>query len=430
MFLAALLTAVSYCMGPGEKAMNDDQNTSPPGEHEVAGVPIRPAVRPAIPGKAQPTPGGECVRPFVNDQLNSRVSERLRAGEWRVSWQSAIDPGFPPAYVLQAADRIVVQGTGRWQLFDLNGHSVNLANFGPSDIVLDPVSKLIYMADRFGVLEAHRFSDGAAVFALPFSGGIEWQRAFYARRGRDFAVVSYERRIQPHSTSVPNAVTLEAQDLGDPLKIDHEAIASATRTGDYFFAAPQAWGASAGAELVVAMRNEILVTDFGRKISVRMTDSFDAGCISLDDTARIYALAANHGRFSLWSLTPRGERVFAQDFPQDALIPTPPINNSPPVIGYDHRIYVTAGQLVLCVSPEGRVLWRGPTGGAIAGMIITPDDQLIVSAGSSLVAFDTHGTRRALSDFRGDTLRTPPAMVKGGDLLVASLNKLYRLSAR
>jgi len=415
--------------------MNDvDEQTqasaSQAGAPDVPGTPIRTAARASTPGKAQPTPGGECVRPYVNDQLNSRVTERLAAGEWHIRWQSAIDPGFPANFVLQGGDRIVVQSSGRWQLFDLNGQSLRIDNFGPSDIVLDPTNKLLYLADKFGVMESRRLSDGGLSYSLPFSGGIEWQRVFYARRGRDFVVVSYERELQSHSPAIPNAVTIEAQDLGDPMQIRNETVASAHRNGDFFFATPRAFAASLGPGLVVAMRNEILVTEMGRKIRVRMTDTFDAGPVSLDETARIYALASRNGRYSLWCLTPRGDRAFAQEFPPDARNPVPPtIKPVPPAIGYDHRAFLTAGQNILCVGPDGKILWQNPAGGAVAGMIVTPDDELIVSAGSSLVAFDVHGTRRVLRDFKGDMLRTPPAMVKGGDLLVASSSKLYRVSA-
>jgi hypothetical protein len=159
-----------------------------------------------------------------------------------------------------------------------------------------------------------------------------------------------------------------------------------------------------------------------------MTDSFQAGPISMDETGRIYALAAREGRYSLWSLTPRGQRVFAQDFPPDALITTPPIKALPPAVGYDHRVYLIAGSIILGVSPEGTVFWRGSSGGAVTGLVVTPDDELIVSAGNALVAFDAHGTRRVLYDFKSETLLTPPAIVKGGDILVATGSKLYRLT--
>src|SRR5690348_12521860 len=98
--LAALLSAVPGCPRPGEKAMNDDQTqpsatqTASPPQHDIPAVPIRPAAHTAAPGRAQPAPGGECVRPYVNEQLNSRVTERLPAGEWRIRWQTSIDAGF------------------------------------------------------------------------------------------------------------------------------------------------------------------------------------------------------------------------------------------------------------------------------------------------------------------------------------------------
>src|SRR5689334_7965996 len=111
---AAMLAALTSCQGAGGNAMNDDQSQPPaqagsgktpprnvkpgssPGEQQVAAVSIRSVPAPPAPARAQAVAGSECVRPFVNDQLNSRVSERLPAGSWIVRWQASLDPGFPP----------------------------------------------------------------------------------------------------------------------------------------------------------------------------------------------------------------------------------------------------------------------------------------------------------------------------------------------
>jgi hypothetical protein len=411
-------------MGNGLNGVQTGEAAAAPPQTEVAAVPIRPASGIAVPSHAQPSAGGECLRPYINDQLNSRLPERLAGGAWSVRWQTDLDPGFPPVFVLQSSDRIVVQAAGRWTMFDVNKNPIHSDNFGPSDIVIDPPNSVFYLADRYGVLVGHKLADGSLAFSLPFSGGIEWQRQFFARRGQEFAAVSYQRAIQPHSAADPNAVTIEAQELGSPMTVQDDAVTSAQRTGDFFFASPRAFAAGLGPGIVVAIRNEILVTEFGRKIRGRYSDTFAPGPISLDETARVYALVNRGEHQSLWSLTPRGERVFALDFG-----PENPLKPGPPVIGYDHRIFLTTGDSVLCVSPEGKLLWRQPAGGAVAGMAVTTDDELIVSAGSTLWAFDRSGTRRVLYDFKGDTLLTPAASLRGG-LLVASARKLYRLEAK
>ena len=413
-------------MNNGPKRMQaGEAEAAPPPPSDVAAVAIRAGSGIATPGRAQPAPGGECLRPYINEQLNSRLPENLPSGPWGIRWQADLEPGFPPAFILQSSDRIVVQGTGRWQMFDVNKNSIHIDNFGPSDIVLDPPNSLLYLADRYGVMEARRLADGTLSFALPISGGIEWQRGFFARRGQEFAVVSFQRAIQPHAAADPNAATIETQDLGNPVVVQDEAVSSAHRTGDFFFATPRAFAAGLGPGIVVAIRNEFLITEFGRKMRARYTDTFDPGPVSLDETARIYALVSREGRSSLWSLTSRGERVFALDFGPETVLKL-----APPAVGYDHRVFVTTGDSILCVSPEGKLLWRQPSGGPVAGVAVTPDDELIVAAGSVLAGFDARGTRRVIHDFAGDTLLTPPASVKGGGLLVASARRLYRLETK
>jgi hypothetical protein len=392
---------------------------------EVPAIPIRPASGVASPPKAQLAPGGECLRPFINEQLNSRLPVRLPRAEWMLRWQAGLDPSVTPAFVLQASDRIVVQGAGSWQLFDLNRNSIFAGSLGPSAITLDPANSVLYFADTYGVITAFRLADGAEAYALPGSRGVEWYREFFSRRGQEFAAVSFMMLLQPHAPTEPNSVIVEDLDLGNPVTVEDGAITSGRRLGRFYFAAPRAYAAGFGPGIVVAIRNEFIITEFGRKIRGRYSDTFDAGPISLDETARTYALVRRNEKTSLWCLTARGERVFAVEFAPDW-----PVKPLPPVIGYDHRVYLTTGDSVVCVSPEGKILWRQAAGGPVAGMAVTPDDELIAAAGSALVSFGLDGTRHVLYDFKGDTLVTPPASVKGGGLLVASAKKLYRLEGR
>jgi hypothetical protein len=175
---------------------------------------------------------------------------------------------------------------------------------------------------------------------------------------------------------------------------------------------------------VTAIRNEILVTDFGRFVRAKLLETFEHGLLSLDEAGRIYALVRHSGdRSSLWILTAAGERVAAFDFPSDVQLK--PI---PPVVGYDHRTYFSTADSVICLSPEGALLWRRPAGAAVAGIAVAPNDDLLVAAGSHLFTFNSQGDRKPIHSFEGDMVRTAPAMTQDGDLLLASTRRLYRLT--
>jgi len=391
---------------------------------EVPGTQIRPAQSATPPPRADVIAGGESVRPYINDQLNSRLPQPLAGSPWIVRWQSNLDPEFPFSFVLAAGNRILLQGPGRWQLFDAEGKSLRQGKLGAGDVVMDDANGVFYLIDPFGVLAAHRLTDGELEYSVSISGGEEWQRSFYARRSQEFAVASFQREIQPHGAVTPTAVTIDVEDLGNPLQIEQQTVVSSKQESRLYYEVPRVSAALLGQTLVAAISNELLVTAFGKSIRTRLLGTFAAGPLSLDEAGRIYLLAGHDNRVSLWVLTASGERAFAFDFPADI-----PVRPMPPVVGYSHQTYFTTGESVLCLSAEGKLQWRKTAGAAVVGLAAAPSDEVVVSAGSDLAAFDSQGERRVIHTFKGDVLKTPPAMTRDGDLLVASARHLYRLTA-
>lgn len=395
----------------------------PPPEQDVSPTPIRAAAKAVTPAPAKPE-GGESVRPYINDQQNSRLGDKLLQGKWAIRWEATLDHENPCSFIMATGDRVALQCGSRWQLLSGAGKPVALGKLGPGDVVMEGSSGRFYVVDPHGVVETRRQNTGEVEYSISISGGDEWQRAFFATRGRDFAVVSFMRAIHPH-TLPPAATLIEVDDLGEPAKVEEQILVSMKREQQHYFEAPRAYAAILGRDLVVSLRDQIVATtEFGRRLRARYTGTPSFGPLSLDETGRIHVLQENNGRFALWVLNPAGERIFAMDFPQDITL-----RSVPPVIGYDHRIYVSTRDTVICIGPEGQLLWRQSAGGAIAGMAVTADDHLVVAAGSALIFFNAKGDRQLIRDFTGESLRTPPAGVRGGDLMVASARKLYRVTA-
>lgn len=391
---------------------------------EVPGIQIRSARSASTPVRAQPAPKGESTRPYINDQLNSRLPKDLADGPLAVRWKADLAPEFPSAFVLAAGNRIVTEAPGRWQLFDAEGKALGAGKLGAGDVVMDASNGLLYTIDPYGVIEAYRLSDGALAYSVSISGGEEWQRAFYARRGNEFAIVSFSRLLQPHAAATPSGVSVDVQDLGNPIDVQQEIVVSAKQKSRLYFEAPRAFAALLGDALITAIPNEIEVTAFGETVRRRLLDKFDAGPLSLDESGRIYILSS-HGapQPSLWVLTQEGERVAAFATPADFTLTA-----TPPVVGYDHQIYLASRREIIMLSAQGALLWRRPSQGAIAGIAVTPAGSLIVAEGSSLSAFDSKGERQVLYKFEGESLSTPPAMTPSGDIVVASTKRLYCLA--
>ncbi len=406
-----------------EETPTPEQASQPPPEIEVPLTPIRPTSRFEIPPPARPD-GSEVVRAFMNDQQNSRLNEELPKGEWHLSWEAVLDHENPCQFVLSTGDRIALQCNGRWQLRTMDGRPLALGKLGPGEIVMDSSTRRIYVVDPYAVVETRRQDSGEVEYVISISGGNEWQRAFFATHGRDFVVVSFMRAIDPHALPPP-ATLIEVDDLGEPMKVEDQILVSMNQEAKHFFEASRAYAASLGRNLVVSLGDQIVsATDFGRTIRARYSESPGFGPLSLDETGRIHALRKGDDHFSLWVLSPSGERDFALDFPKDLSL-----RFVPPAIGYDHRIYVSTESEVLCISPEGKILWQRDSGGSIAGLAVTSDHQLLVSAGPALVSFDADGNRHVIYAFTGDRLRTPPISIRGGDILVASMKRLYRVTA-
>lgn len=391
-------------------------------EMETAAKPIRDSPAVAAPAKARPADGSESTRPYINDQLNSRLPASLRRPALDVRWESKLDPENPPAFVLQAGDRIVLQGQRRWWLFDGQGKQIKVDIHGPGDVVLDPAAKQIRMIDEFGRLDVHRAADGEREYTASLYLTDRLYRAFFARRGRRLVVASFERAMNPHPKASTFASYLESQDLGEPMEVRSEVLASARRDALIDWETPRIFAAATADTVFAAVKNEIFIGDFALKSKGRFSGEFSPGPLSVDEAGRMYLFVKVGETLALWCLNASGERLWTHLFPPDSAVTA-----APPVIGYDHKVYVHSPAVVTCLGPDGKAIWTKTAGGSIAGMAVSADDQLVVSAGSKLIAFDGKGTARTLRDFAGDSLITPPAATRDGALLVASRAKLYRL---
>lgn len=402
--------------------------SSPPVAGDTGQGAPPPSIRAAGPQKplprAHPLPGRGCPRPYLNEQLNSRLAYPLPPGVWAVRWQAELDEKFPARYVLEGGDRILVQTEYRWELFSSAGKPIASEFLGPGNVVLDARRGLVHCVDRDGMMASYRFADGKRDhYFLPFGGDL-FERTFVAKRGRRMVIAAFERQ-RPDMVVMPEHSAVEVVDLGDPPAVEREYLLSAKREAVVEYPAAGLKAAMNEETLALAMRNRIVFTDLRLGPGAAFSDSFFPFALALDEADRAYLLAGDRVPRALWLLTPRGERVYSFEFPSDMQVP-----RRPPVIGYDHRAYVLTRDRVLAVSPEGKLAWERPAGAPIGGAAITANDWLLVAAGPALAAFDAQGQRRELRAFPGEQLLTPPVLTSDGDLLVASAKRLYRLTPR
>jgi hypothetical protein len=379
-----------------------------------------PPVPKAVPGKA----AGGCTRPWYNEEQNSRCPFPLPEGRWVVKWSAKLRQGFPPAFVLQSGERILVEA-GVWQLFDRSGKLAGEGRAGPSHLSMESDQGLFFHVNSDGELAAQALTDGRERFNTLLQFADEYVRRFFARRGSRVLLLGNERQLDPHMHYLASRSLIGSLDLSELLApAPASGEASARNTGSLMLGSTQVVAAASGNRLVVAAPDHLIIFDLELKAQAAFSGKFNPQAISLDEAGRAYLLVVTGQGQSLWVVSPAGRRELA--------VSLPAVSIAPPIIGWDHRIYLSAQDKLLVISPAGAMLPEYKPGAQVAGATITADDQLLVAAGTELVAFPARSReepRRVLFNFGGQLL-TPPVLTAGKEILAATATELCCLAIK
>ena len=383
--------------------------------------PIRPGRKPPSLGRAAPPADRDVVRLFVNDEQNSRLATALGAApEWqrpRTLWEEELPDWLHPECLLTAAGRLLVRGESGWQLRRRDGSPIQDGPVSAGDVRLDPAGGLFFNPDVTGIVRAVSLEDGREAFTISLGTGRNFLRTLAARRGRLLVTVSVEQ-FWSEEAPPPTESMVEATDLGtlhasfhEPggPRVVHELLRRSTALV----------GAMHGDALTLATDDRFCLLDLDLKVHRALAGSFLPEFMSLDEDGRIYAVVQSNRKRELWLLTPDGEQWYSFRFP-----PGVRATIGPPAIGLDHTAYLLTAKEILAVGLDGKLNWTRPAGGAIAGAVITGDDQLLVSEGDSVAAYTGKGDRRVLASFPGEVVSAPPLLTERGELLVATGRKL------
>ncbi len=144
--------------------------------------------------------------------------------------------------------------------------------------------------------------------------------------------------------------------------------------------------------------------------------------ISLDEARRIYLAVTTETGSALWILSPSGELLRTIALPGEITQ-----LDAPPAIGYDHSVYIRAAGGIIAFAADGKQIWEYRTTAPVAGMTVTTDNRVLVSAGSDLSIIDRSGSATLLRSFEAERLATAPIVTATGDIVVASESMLYML---
>jgi hypothetical protein len=368
---------------------------------------------------------------FMNEQLNSRsnfplgLREAKAARSLQIVQQIDLDSFGDPYGLLWTAGRTVVLSSGRFPLFDAAGRCLaSWPSGGP--FILGVEAGVAYHRIHYGAIQAYRLSDGGEAFSFLLQGAAENHAVdFMACRGRRLISVSEEVERDPHSGRNPENYSIEVTDLGDPAhpKSWNEPGGARVIRG-LTWHGPQMTAAMDRESIVLAVPDRLYWADLDLKIHRILAGSFAPITMSLDEAGRVYLReSASYGKEWLQIITPEAEQLARVELPFASLGPF-----HPPIVDYDHRIYILKPDRALAYSIDGKTLWEVKTPGEPVGAIATADDFLLVSTKQALITIDAEGKLTPLHEFPGEELATPPILTGPGEILVASSKRLYRLS--
>lgn len=385
-------------------------------------VPIRPDGTAVVPPQAKPP--SDYSMPFGDPEQNSRLPGELTSGAWSVRWQTPLDRSTPAKSVVQAANRILTEGGGVWQLFSSAGSPVAQGRYNASHVVLDAAHSLFYFIDKDNFLTALHLQDAKKLFMTSPSFGDNFVRPLIARRNNRFVLAGVEMEGSPHRPAPPNLSVIEYYDLAPELKTDDTGLLfSITAAGKFLVKSTKLVAAMHGDSIVFAVPGCVYVSTSDMKPKGAFTGDFEPVTVSLDEAGRIYLVTVQHGRRALIILSSEGVMLGEYAFKPEMqeLI-------APPIVGYDHRVYLVSASEAVALNPAGTPIWESTNLGRATGAAVTTNGRLIISAGSDLIAFDAQGQRSTVLTFPGESLTSTPVITAKQELLVTSRSTLYCLT--
>lgn len=364
------------------------------------------------------------TRPYANNESNSRIPVLITDKLWDIRWQTAIDPFFPARFILTAKGNFIIQAVDRWYVLDSEGELTGRDFLGNSDIVFDPERKLFYYADRFGNIAAINLSSRKKAFSMQVHGLEDVERKYFCRIDHNFLLAEKSENKNPHDPSPLSFIYLEAYIIDEPPIVENGNLTSYKELYHTYYYTNQVAAASNLKHFVYSVENKIVIAGKDLKSESEFEDQFKPVSLSLDESGRIYMTVLNsENKLALRVITPGGDLIVDSEIPVEDHL-----NSIPPIIGYNHEIFLVFDDQVFSFTDDGKLKWQTYTDGKTGGAIVTSDNKLLLSEGSSISQFDEEGERQFIFQFPGENITTCPVITKNNNIIVAAGGNIYLLT--
>jgi len=405
-----------------------------PGGSSDLEIPLREpsAGAAAWPARAGLSAAGNARSAYGGETLSSRAARELPDGSWKLRWKTAHSSHGVPRHVLADGGRILVQSDG-WQVWDSAGAPLSKGQLGAGQVSLDSAKGLVYSIDLNGMLTASEIVGGkrrymvlakggdAARFHLVLPDGDAFLLAGQQQPRGGFEQMDPARRDAPAGTPL---ATLQRIVVGAEPRVGASGLVLSPASTTLMFSVSRLVAAHNASMIVFAVPGGLFFADQSLQITRAYTIAGTPAVISVDETGRAYLLLVSPGRRELVVITPDGECVLSQNQAEAG-----EGQARPPVIGFDHTIFLTVGPRILAIGQAGRELWHYDSASGSAGMLVTPAGLLLSAEGFELAQYDPTGKRSVLFETNGERLCAAPVITSAGNLLVASEKYLHFLEA-
>ncbi len=167
----------------------------------------------------------------------------------------------------------------------------------------------------------------------------------------------------------------------------------------------------------------ILILNLDLSISKVFSGNFVPKAMSLDESGNCHLTVLTPEGGKYWKLDSSGKLQL--EVALNTAISAVP---QPPVVGFDHRVYVQLSNHILQLDQDGKRRCSFPTQSIDARCLVTPKGQLLIADGKRLVVQEADCSTRVLMEF-DVPICGMTNIVEGNRILVATNSKLYCLSA-
>ncbi len=358
---------------------------------------------------------------FSNEAHNGRSAVKLAKNLWSQKWKVPLDESLTPRHILFCNDYIIVYGNGQWQLFSMQGKTLNSGAAGFSELYIDKQTGLFFFADYNGLIQARNLQDGSHKYSFfpMFSTG--YSRPAFFRKERLLDILSVEENENPHGNVTLRSSVIEAVDIGEPETIDDNGyLLSAHRLKDIQVNSTEVNAVFSDNLAVVAAPDQIIITGAELKIARIIKGEFKPVAMSMDESGRIYIVASLAGsvgkKNALWVIDSSGSKLADIELPGGAE------SFNPPLLGYGLKLYVTSDKHIYSINLKENSFTEVPFEKPLGGAVISSDNKIVLAAGKMIFGIDDNGETIYLTHLDDDKWITNPVFA-GNDNLICSTGK-------